>query len=944
MKFQFMRASLKILYGITFLILIHIKHTFAQAEQTDSSLFYIKKGAKEFYSSDFANTEKSWKKALEMRLQVYNSKSIVVGHAYNNLGVLYLNTWNFEKAEHYLNQAKEIYVLNNKKVHISNVNSNLGANHRLQGNLLLAEEYFVIALENIKNLHTKDAKQRKSEILNRLGMLEISQKNYRKACDYYNFALNNYYEEIPDHVRLNLFENLAKSYLHTRIDSANIILDKALILAHEVNFLNNNFLSNIYSLYAKYYELMFEKEKAYNYLKKSEKILNSFEIDSTVLFNIYDNYSDFYIFFGEYNLAIEYIQKSLQLLTKQKVIGKLNTPSSENYINPILGIKVLRTKADLLIKLYKKKGNGLYLEEAINAMLVASDLVDQSRNSFLSVESKLALAENESAIYQIGIYAAAILYRQTKDPKYLSQAFLFSEKSKSSVLEGTLQEQKAKTFGNIPDSLLKKEEEYKRNIAFYKELLHTEKSNHTPDTSRLRNFQSIEFDFTEKHEKLKNQLEKLYPSYYSLKYKSNQSSIEDLQQAISNSTTVLEYTLTDSVLYIFQIDKKNAELFTHKVEQNDFDILSDYLQDFKTFHYLKQSTGIFSDYENKAFTIYQKLIGSANPEAINKNLIIIPDNILSYIPFEALAQSKNEHAPSSYLDIDYLNDHYSTFYSYSANLLLETSKDKKLKLSNPALTIAPEYGQSGSSLLANNKPFLANSRSSLSPLPFAKEEAELVSRVTGGTNLLGHEATEEKFILASPDYQILHLAMHTLIDDKNPLFSKLVFSSDSLESGFLTTNEIFSLKLNAKMTVLSACSSGEGELNNGEGVLSLARSFFYAGCPSLVMTLWNVDDNAGLSLMHYYYKYLKRGYSKPRAMQLAKKSYLSEVPPEKQHPFYWANYICIGNPAPMYFSRWHLIILLFIMVTAVLAIIKVTKRKNKPIPLVEPSPGSLGQT
>jgi CHAT domain-containing protein len=220
----------------------------------------------------------------------------------------------------------------------------------------------------------------------------------------------------------------------------------------------------------------------------------------------------------------------------------------------------------------------------------------------------------------------------------------------------------------------------------------------------------------------------------------------------------------------------------------------------------------------------------------------------------------------------------------------------------------------------------------LHALPFANKEAILIGRLTKGKVVLAQDATEEEFISEAGNFDILHLATHTIIDDNNPLYSMLVFYDTNYASnkGLLTTNEIFGLKLNASMTVLSSCSSGEGEYQKGEGVLSLARGFFYAGCPSLIMTLWKIEDESGLKLMNYYYKYLIKGYSKSRALQKAKLKYLKTVPNEKKHPFYWSAYICIGNPSPIYYSKslFFTTVVAFVLLSAII-IKKLQRNKRK---------------
>ncbi|MCK9292025.1 MAG: CHAT domain-containing protein, partial [Bacteroidales bacterium] len=101
--------------------------------------------------------------------------------------------------------------------------------------------------------------------------------------------------------------------------------------------------------------------------------------------------------------------------------------------------------------------------------------------------------------------------------------------------------------------------------------------------------------------------------------------------------------------------------------------------------------------------------------------------------------------------------------------------------------------------------------------------------------------------------------------------------------------------LNAAMAVLSACQTGVGKLREGEGVISLTRGFLYAGVPSIVMANWEVNDNAGAELMESFYTYLKKGYTRDKALQQAKIDYLESASMLKSHPFFWASYMLIGD-------------------------------------------------
>jgi CHAT domain-containing protein len=148
--------------------------------------------------------------------------------------------------------------------------------------------------------------------------------------------------------------------------------------------------------------------------------------------------------------------------------------------------------------------------------------------------------------------------------------------------------------------------------------------------------------------------------------------------------------------------------------------------------------------------------------------------------------------------------------------------------------------------------------------------------------------------------------MHAFINDSLPAFSRLAFAqnheTDDNNDGWLNTADIYNLSLNARLTVLSACNTGSGNLKKGEGVMSLARGFLYAGCPSIIMTLWEVEDNAGTEIMQSFYQSLKKGRKTDEALRTAKLKYLENANPRTAHPHYWLGYVSIGSPEPLFRS------------------------------------------
>jgi CHAT domain-containing protein len=152
------------------------------------------------------------------------------------------------------------------------------------------------------------------------------------------------------------------------------------------------------------------------------------------------------------------------------------------------------------------------------------------------------------------------------------------------------------------------------------------------------------------------------------------------------------------------------------------------------------------------------------------------------------------------------------------------------------------------------------------------------------------------------------------------MYSKLAFTQnvDSFEDGFLNTYEIYNMKYNARLAVLSSCKTGYGKIQKGEGVMSLARGFMYAGCPSIVMTLWEVSDRSGAKLMKDFYKSLKKGKNKTVSLREAKLEFLRKADQLKAHPFFWSTYVAIGDSSSLYPShtKYLLIIIAALLVAA----------------------------
>lgn len=192
-------------------------------------------------------------------------------------------------------------------------------------------------------------------------------------------------------------------------------------------------------------------------------------------------------------------------------------------------------------------------------------------------------------------------------------------------------------------------------------------------------------------------------------------------------------------------------------------------------------------------------------------------------------------------------------------------------------------------------------RSNLIQLNWAETELNQISKTISGEIYLRNNATEKKFKKNISNADIIHIATHTIIDDENPIYSKMIFydDPDTLEDNFLNTYEIYSLETNAQMVVLSACNTGYGKLVNGEGSLSLARGFMYSGIPSVIMSLWQVDDQSTYKIMNTFYQNISKNKRKDEALRQAKLHYIQNSNPLLAGPYYWAGFVPHGNTEPI---------------------------------------------
>lgn len=395
-------------------------------------------------------------------------------------------------------------------------------------------------------------------------------------------------------------------------------------------------------------------------------------------------------------------------------------------------------------------------------------------------------------------------------------------------------------------------------------------------------------------------------------------------------TALLEYVVAPDKTYLFVLTKGDSpgslavKVFSIPITARE---LGNRVTKFR-----ELLAGNSLGFKEPARQMYELLVRPAEKELERKAVIgIVPSGQLWELPFQALLSSR---------DMYFLQEH-ALFYAPSLSVLREMRKKSPgsagiLPAGGPAARLGtnadvkPRGGLIPASVIASmvkvhaiptfpgpallamgnpslNSNLVARAQSSdrslsLGDLPAAEREVRDLGQIYGiqrSKILTGSAATEETLKAEAGRYPILHFATHGLLDDENPLYSRLLLaSSNGSDDGFLEAREIMKLDLHADLAVLSACQTARGTIGPGEGLIGMSWAFFIAGTSTTVVSQWKVDSASTARLMVSFHR-AWQGADKPapvnkaEALRRAALKLMSD--PRYRHPFYWSGFVVMGN-------------------------------------------------
>ncbi len=556
--------------------------------------------------------------------------------------------------------------------------------------------------------------------------------------------------------------------------------------------------------------------------------------------------------------AMDAANKALQIVIPNFKPERANdSPSNSDLYEENVIFEALTVKAEAAERWYHKNGGIKWLYVALNCHDRAWQAEMRLRDVFRYRSSKLGLQSAARVREEAAMRVAYALYQQTGKPVQILRGFAIAERSKDMLLRDALEENIAQRRQASGDARFGQLRLLRRNLAYFEKRIQMESG-----SDQLNEWKQMADDITTQITGLEYVLRNEYPQLYVRKM-----GVRDYSklEGIPANGLLLEYFVTDDFVDVFVCAPDRAMAW-HRLPNDPAlqDLVARFLAFFDNANAILAAPDV---YFQTAYALWQKILP---PEAATADkLTIVPDGFLNFIPFEALLCEPAQ--PGTTLrSAPYLLQKQHLFYAWSLWTLRSQGKLNSL-ISNVLLGIAPGF---------------SNGERGLAPLQHSREEWSGLTHFDL-TELKDQQATVEQLLQHAAQARILHFSTHAFAGESPRI---------ELSDNALLLPDIYTLPIQADLVVLSACQTGLGKEQKGEGVMSLARAFASSGAACVVSSLWSVNDRSTARLFSRFYAHLGEKIPTGDALRQAKLDYLSdpEVGATTQSPYFWAGFLAIG--------------------------------------------------
>jgi len=522
-----------------------------------------------------------------------------------------------------------------------------------------------------------------------------------------------------------------------------------------------------------------------------------------------------------------------------------------------------------------------HFREAIEVIEAEWKTLDpEAKKEFLNAKVELGFSRLEA--YE----GLARVLLKLGDKESVGEALRVSERVKSRVLLEMLATREVRGKTAEDETVLKQDREYQRGLTEIRKQIEVlgEMGQMGQEVPR-REVDRLQSALEEKEKSYGKFIEevKLKNSELSSLISVDPPSCSQIQSLMDPDVELLEYYTTTDKIYAWLVSKEDIRVYEIGVTEKELREKVDrlLLPNISNRPRKAEPMIVYVDREEKetgegereenrkrfqsvSKELYEAILAPVSNDIKAKNLIVVPHGVLHKVPFGALTDGSN-----------YMIDTYTISVLPSASVLEYVVKKRK-------------EGKEKALVLANPK-------TEHMPLGFAEVEGRMLESLFPSREAYYREkATETTAKRRASDFNVIHFATHGEFNERQPMQSGLLLTRDDENDGYLQVHEVFEMDLkNANLVTLSACETALSKIQGGDDLVGLSRGFIYAGTPSILATLWKVDDASTSKLMEIFYRNWKSGMSKAEALRTAQEAMRGMKGYE--HPFYWAPFIMIGD-------------------------------------------------
>ncbi len=608
-------------------------------------------------------------------------------------------------------------------------------------------------------------------------------------------------------------------------------------------------------------------EESYRFIKSSD-FKNSIQEFHHIV-----NLSEVHFKLGQYQKAATYSNEAIAFLDKPYFTA--------NGFKDSVQIQYRKPKAFLINAKSKYLLNNTPTENGLKALLEDINsgiaILEQQKSIIKSYDDLSLLISENNELFNFSKQLLLDLFNITKNETYLNQLLTIHESSLYNRIRSRLNFKNNLAFANLPNSVLEREKNLRKALSSYIE---------NNDGSFKRFFQA-----NANWNSFMDSLKQNHPKYYKMRYASIEVPLHNLNQNIPSNVSVVRYFYIEKKLFALVLSQKDKKLF----QLDDTKIANDIAQ-------LSENELDFEKTCLKLHQLYTKLWQPLEASITTENVIIIPDGELFNLSFESLT-------PTPVTSLDELAKNCllkKHIISYNYSLLLLGKNKNTVDYQNDFIAFAPEFTEHMKkqySIGITDSVSVDKTYLTLLPQPFSVDLAKEYSRLFNGTSFINENASKQVFKNEANEHKIIHIGTHAESNNITPELSRLIFAKNNTdEDNSLYTYEIYNENLNSNLAILTACETGKPTYQAGEGMISLAHAFNYAGSESILTSLWKIDEKSSTEIIELFYRNIKKGMAKDKALQQAKLKYLTNAHGRTRAPQYWAGLVLIGDVSPIHFT------------------------------------------